>query len=133
MVRRCDASASTAKKLKATPLMSEYQKLLEGRSMTKFTTNSAYSTRNHVMEAHTIPQPSWMNQTRPTVTSSSPLHSRGWCCSTSRSRCPEVCILLYLQASKGNREALGDARFWFSPKSPWFVLNPLILRSALLL
>ncbi|TNN52141.1 hypothetical protein EYF80_037680 [Liparis tanakae] len=39
MVRRCAASASSARLLKATPLTTAYQKLLEGSSMTKVTTN----------------------------------------------------------------------------------------------
>ncbi|KAG7237857.1 hypothetical protein INR49_031751 [Caranx melampygus] len=56
MVRRCEASASTARELKVAPFRSEYQKLFAGSSITKFTTNSAYSTRNQVMVAHTIPQ-----------------------------------------------------------------------------
>lgn len=56
MVRRCEASASTASELKKAPFRSVYQKFFAGRSMTKLTTNSAYSTRNQVMVAHTIPQ-----------------------------------------------------------------------------
>lgn len=56
MVRRCETNASTARELKVAPFSSEYQKLLLGNNMTKFTTNSAYNTRNQVMVAHTIPQ-----------------------------------------------------------------------------
>lgn len=111
MVRRCEASASTASELKVAPFSREYQKLLLGSSMTKFTTNSAYSTRNQVMVAHTIPQLSWMNHSvrfpavwpawgTPTITpaarlpvsTSAPADSSGWCCSISRSRWFEDCI-----------------------------------------
>lgn len=112
MVRRCEANASTASELKVAPFSSEYQKLLLGSSMTKFTTNSAYSTRNQVMPAHTIPQLSCMNHSvrfpaawpawgPPTITpaarlpvsTSAPADSSGWCCSISRSRWFEDCIL----------------------------------------
>lgn len=41
IVLRCDDKASTAKQLKRTPLITEYQKSLEGSSMTKVTTKSA--------------------------------------------------------------------------------------------
>lgn len=112
MVRTCEARASTAKELKAAPFSSEYQKLLLGSSITKFTTNSAYSTRNQVIVAHTIPQLSWMNHrvrlpdvwpmwalptmtpaARPALSTSAPADSSGWCCSISRSRWFEDCIL----------------------------------------
>ncbi len=112
IVRRCEANASTARELKAAPFSSEYQKFLLGSSITKFTTNSAYSTRNQVMVAHTIPQLSWMNHSvrfpavwpawgPPTITpaarlpvsTSGPADSSGWCCSISRSRWFEDCIL----------------------------------------
>lgn len=112
MVRTCEAKASTARELNVAPFSSEYQKLLPGSSMTKFTTKLAYSTRNQVMPAHTIPQLSWMNHmvrfppawpawTPPTiapaarlpVSTSAPADSSGWCCSVSRSRWFEDCIL----------------------------------------
>lgn len=114
MVRICEANASTASELKAAPFSNEYQKFLLGSSMTKFTTNSAYSTRSQVMVAHTIPQLSWMNHivrfpaawpmwVLPTITpaarlpasTSAPAESSGWCCSISRSRWFEDCILPY--------------------------------------
>lgn len=41
IVLRCDDKASTAKQLKRTPLITEYQKSLEGSNMTKVTTKSA--------------------------------------------------------------------------------------------
>lgn len=93
MVRRWEASASTARLLKTTPLITAYQKLLEGSSMTKVTTKSAKKTRNQVMTPHTMPQQSWMNQSRLSSlqelsTTSSP-SSRGCCCSTSLSLWPE--------------------------------------------
>lgn len=116
IVRICEANASTARELKVAPFSNEYQKFLAGSSMTKFTTNSAYSTRNQVMVAHTIPQLSCMNHSvrfptvwpvwgpptitppaRPPVSTSALADSSGWCCSISRSRWFEECIVPYGQ------------------------------------
>lgn len=95
MVRRWEASARTARLLNTTPLITAYQKLLEGSSMTKVTTKSAKKTRNQVMKAHTMPQQSWINQSclaslwEIVSTASSSPSSRGRCCSTSLRRWPE--------------------------------------------
>lgn len=129
MVRTCEASASTARELKAAPFSSEYQKLLLGSSITKFTTNSAYSTRSQVIVAHTIPQLSWMNHSvrfpaacpmwaLPTMTpaarlplsTSAPADSSGWCCSISRSRWFEDCILSWVERKKKGKECLFTKR-----------------------